>query len=277
MLKTTNKIIIGAMVIMVALSTTIGGCKKESTAPRSTTYQLNAKDQLGVSGTVTFTETASSVTTVEITLSGPFSATAHPAHIHLNSAAEGGSIAISLTDVVNGKSTTTVTQLDNGTAITYSSLIAFDGYVNVHESSGIGLATIIAQGDIGGNVLTGATHSYNLDTTGGYNVKGTIVFAKRNNGNSLATISLTGNLTTTGTLYPANIRLGSVTTVGTTLVTKTLNAVDGPSSKSITNIRTLDDGTAFSYDNILAYDGFVAIEASPTSSTIISKGNIGTH
>src|SRR5436190_20092116 len=85
----------------VVLGIAASGCKKnEETTPAPVvpdplqkTYTLKQKDVIGVSGTVTFKETASgsSQTKVTITLAG-VSSGSHPAHIHSGSAAEGGAI-----------------------------------------------------------------------------------------------------------------------------------------------------------------------------------------
>ena len=271
---TRNKLYAGISICAVTMTMLLGGCKKDSpAAPAKTTYQLAVKDQLGVSGTVTFTQLSSTVTTIDIVLTGG-DAASHPAEIRNGAAVEGGTTAITLTPIVGGKSTTQVSTLDNSSIINYAQLIAFDGYIDVHESS-TDLTTIIAQGDIGGNALTSTTKSYVLDSVGAFGVSGTVLFTKRVNGTTLASISLIGALST-GT-YPADIRLGSVTTVGGGPVTKTLNSVDGTTGKSYTNIRSLDSGTAITYDNILVYDGYVAVEESATLPTVICQGNIGTH
>jgi hypothetical protein len=70
----------------------------------------------------------------------------------MNNASAGGAIVIDLANVngVTGKSVKSVTQLNNGTAITYAQLITFNGYVNVHLSAS-SLGTLIAQGNIGSN------------------------------------------------------------------------------------------------------------------------------
>jgi hypothetical protein len=273
MIKTKNKIFTGVMVLAVMLTMGIGGCKKDSTAQRKTVYQLKTKDQLGVSGTVTFTEISATATTVVITLVGG-DTEHHPAHIHLNSAVEGGAISISLNPVISGTSTTTITMLDNTSAINYTQLIAFDGYVNVHESA-TNLGLIIAQGDIGGNALTTTSKSYALDSTGALGVSGTALFEKRVNGNTLITIALNGTIA--GGVHPAAIHLGSVTTVGGGPIVKTLNAVDGSTGKSYTNVRSLDDATTVSYDNFLVYDGYLAVTQSAILTNTLCQGNIGTH
>ena len=95
------------------------------------------------------------------------------------------------------------------------------------------------------------------------------------NGNTLVSISLLGTLS--GGAYPAAIRLGSVATVGGGPITKTLSVVDGTTGKSFSNIRTLDAGTAISYDDLLVYDGYLTISQSALTPIVICQGNIGTH
>ncbi|MDB5281913.1 MAG: hypothetical protein JWO06_988 [Bacteroidota bacterium] len=273
MIATKTRIFAVTAIAALIFTFALNSCKKKTTTPpRTITYQLTSKDQLGVSGTVTFTETSSTVTTIDIAVTGADSLS-HPAHIHVNSAVETGAIAISLNPVINGKSTTQVSALDNNTPINYSQLIVYDGYLNVHESAA-NLGTIIAQGDIGGNEITTTNKTYALSAANGFNITGTALLQKRSNGNTLTTLTLTGLIPGT---YPANIRLGSVTTTGGGPVAISLNPVDGTSGKSYTNVRKLDSGLAITYDGLLTYDGYIAVEQSTTSSTVICQGNIGGH
>ncbi len=252
------------------------GCKKKeddtptpvpTPDPLTTTYTLKAKDVLGVTGTVTIAEassgSAASVVTISITGA---SATVHPAHIHGNSAVEGGGIVYTLNDVdASGKSTTTFNN------VSYSTLVNFDGYVNVHEGG-----LIVAQADIGSNALTGTNKTYTINPDSSTGVSGTALFEKRKGGKTLVTISLTGLIA--GNIYPAYINLGSVTTVGALVTTKTLNSVVGSSgttSLSVTNIRTLNDGTSISYDQWMVYTGFISIQDAIDTTNVIAKGNIG--
>ena len=259
--------------LLLVITLTLSECKKDASPTSKTTYQLLVKDQLGVSGTVTFTQTSSTITTVLITITGSDSAY-HPAYIRSNSAVEGGAVAITLTPVIGGSSTTQVTRLDNGSAINYSQLTQIDGYLDVDESSS-NQSLIIAEGDVGGNLLTGTKINYTLDTVGTLGVSGTALFAQRVNGNTLVSVSLTGTLT--GAEYPAGIYLGSVATVGGGPLTRTLDSISGTSGKSYTNIRTLNDGTVVTYANLLVYDGYIAIQQSGASNSIICEGNIGGH
>ena len=271
---------VGMAFMLVAL---FSSCKKkeDSVEPtpvevptpdaKSISYVLNTKEQLGVTGIVTFAEksSGSSESIVTIRLIGATMGT-HPAHIHVNSAIESGNIAYPLNSVDStGTSTTTL-------SVSYATLVNYDGYVNVHASV-LDLVTIIAQGDIGGNELTGDSKSYALaqDMTSG--ISGSALFQKRKNGNTLVTIDLTsGGILPTGT-YPAHINLGSISTIGVPYNKKTLNTINSDTRKSMTNIRKLDDGTAITYANWLVYDGFITILDATDNSKIIAKGNIGAN
>ena len=273
-MTTRNKIFTSVAVFMLVLSAMISGCKKESSPPATTTYKLVTTDQLGVSGTVVFTQTSSKITTVVITLTGS-DATSHPAQIRINSAVQGGAAAITLNPVTQGNSTTLVSVLDNNNAIDYNQLIAYNGYVSVNESN-TNDSLIIAQGDIGGNLLTGTSVTYTLDSVGSLAVSGTALFQQRTNGQTLVSVSLNGAIA--GSSYPAAIQLGSVATVGGGPIEMTLNAVSGTTGKSYTNISTLDAGTTITYTNLLVYDGYLAVRQSPAvNSTVLCQGNIGTH
>jgi hypothetical protein len=78
----------------------------------------------------------------------------HPAHIHANSAAVGAWYSRKPADVngTTGKSVTNVRQFTSGTPVTYSQLLAYNGYINVHLSMQQ-LSTIVAQGNIGSNFM----------------------------------------------------------------------------------------------------------------------------
>ena len=248
------------------------GCTKDNSTPtpaRQSIYLLKVKDVLGITGTATFTETSSTLTTIDIVLSGAPSGT-HPAELCMNSAVEGGAVVLNFNPVNEaGKSSTAVS------AMTYNQLIAYDGFIKVLKSSS-DTGIILAQGDIGGNVITTTNKTYTLDTIGTFGVFGTALFEKRVNGNTLVTISLTGTIS--GDVYPASINLGSISTIGGGPVVKTLSNVNGTTGKSYTNIRKLDSGVIITYDNWLVYAGYINIyQTSVSLSNIICHGNIGSN
>jgi len=188
----------------------------------------------------------------------------------MNSAIDGGTVVISFNPVdATGKSSTSTTTM------TYTQLIAYDGFIKVHKSSSEP-NVILVQGDIGGNVITTTNKTYTLDTVGSYGVSGIALFEKRVNGTTLLTITLTGAIA--GDVYPATINLGSIASVGGGPVVKGLNNVDGTTGKSYSNIRKLDSGINITYDNWLVYDGYINIyQTAVNSGNIICHGNIGSH
>jgi hypothetical protein len=123
--------------------------------------------------------------------------------------------------------------------------------------------------------MTTTNKTYPMLIMGAYGVSGNALFEKRVNGNTLLTITLTGVIA--GNSYPATINLGSVASVGGGPIVETLSNVDGTTGKSYTNIRSLDKGTAITYDDWLVYDGYINIYQLSVLGTIISHGNIGSN
>lgn len=257
------------MLTAVVLLMIGNGCKKDASPASNTTYNLKVKDILGVTGTVTFTGISNSTTTIDIVLTNAPSGI-HPAELCMNSAVEEGTVVIVLNPVdASGKSSTAVTSMS------YNQLIAYDGFIKVLNNSAEP-NVILAQGDIGGNVITTTNKTYTLNNIGTFGVSGTALFEQRINGNTLVTITLAGTIA--GDVYPATINLGSIASVGGGPVVKILNNVDGTIGKSYTNIRKLSSGIDITYNNWLVYDGYINIyQASINLTNIICQGNIGSN
>ncbi|HKI87549.1 MAG TPA: hypothetical protein VKA38_00890 [Draconibacterium sp.] len=258
-----------AMVLVVIIILPGGGCKKDAAPVRETSYNLKVQDVLGVTGIATFIETSATVSTITVKLYGATSGN-HPAALYSNSIAEGGALVIELNPVdASGTSSTDVNSL------TYNQLTAYDGYIKVIKSSNEP-NVILAQGDIGGNVITKINISYTLATIGAFGVSGTALFEKRENGNTLVTLNLSGTIA--GEVYPASINLSSIATIGGGPVTKTLSSVNGTTGKSFTTIRKLDGGLNITYDNWMNYNGYINIyQTAVEFDNIISQGNIGSN
>lgn len=269
MIQLRKVITLTAVLTAVVLLMIGNGCKKDASPAPNTTYNLKVKDILGVTGTVTFTGVNSSTTTIDIVLTNAPSGT-HPAVLCMNSVVEEGTVVIVLNPVdASGKSSTAVTSMS------YNQLIAYDGFIKVLNSSAEP-NVILAQGDIGGNVITTTNKTYTISTIGTFGVSGTALFEQRVNGNTLVTITLAGTIA--GDVYPATINLGSIASVGGGPVVKTLNNIDGTTGKSFTNIRKLNSGDNVTYTNWLVYDGYINIyQTSVNLGNIICQGNIGSN
>ena len=255
------------MLLIAVLILPMSACKKDDDPARETSYDLKVQDVLGVSGVVTFIETSATATTIKVELFGAPSGS-HPAALYRNTIAEGGDVVEQLNPVdATGVSTTMITSL------TYSELITYNGFVKVVKSS-TEPNVILAQGDIGGNVLTDVKKSYPLKTIDNFGVSGTALFQKRSNGSTLLTITLSGTIQ--GESYPATINLSSIETVDGGPVTKTLSNVNGTTGKSYTTIRKLNSDRDITYDDWLLYNGYINIyQNSVAPENIISHGNIG--
>ena len=251
--------------------------KKNDPGPQLTgqskQFVLAPVSNAAISGTVTFAKRNDNATLITIQLAGTQAGETHPAHIHANTAAEGGGIVLDFTDVDGGtgKSETVAKALNDGTPITYEELLAFDGYVNVHESAS-NLGTLIAQGDIGQNELTGDTKVYTLNPVSNPAISGTATLAKRVNGETLVSIALTG--TTAGVTSPAHFHENSAAEGGGIVID--LTDVNGATGKSLTNVSKLNSGAAITYDQLLDFNGYLNVHESETNlGTLIAQGDIG--
>jgi hypothetical protein len=239
-------------------------------------FELYSVADPSISGTATFMENEDNSTTVEIELDGTPDGGMHPAHIHYNTAAEGGDIAVSFEpiDGATGMSTTTFSTLDDGTNITYEEAINFDGYINVHLSAD-DLGTLVAQGDIGENELTGESKNYTLEEKAVEGISGNVMFQERVNGEALATIMLDG--TPEDGEHPAHIHMGSVAESPGDIAF-TFTPVNGATGMSKTNVAALNDGTAFMYNDVLSYDGYVNVHLSADElGTLVAQNDIGAN
>ncbi|WP_246034751.1 CHRD domain-containing protein [Polaribacter aestuariivivens] len=239
----------------------------------TTVYDLGTKDVSGISGKATFVENTDASVTIVLDIDGTPAGGMHPAHIHLNSALEGGDIALTLNAVNgdNGKSVTTFSTLNDGTSINYSQLLNFDGYINVHLSADE-LGTIVAQGDIGQNALTGESKTYDLGEKDVAGISGNVTFSKRANGETLATLMIDG--TPAGGMHPAHIHANTAAESGAILFSFT--PVNGDTGMSVTNINAFDDGSPFMYSDIEGLDAYVNVHLSANAlGTIVSQGDIG--
>ena len=243
--------------------------------PDTKMYTLGEFGDSGVSGMAIFEDQQDGSTKITLDLDGTAAGGSHPAHIHMNSAAQGGDILITLTSVdgASGMSTTIVSETNGGNAISYDDLLFVNGYINVHLSAD-DLGTIVAQGDVGQNELTGESKTYTLEERAVDGISGDITFEERANGFALATISITN--TPADGMHPAHIHANSAAMGGDILFT--FKPVDGASGMSMSDSREgqMEGELSYTYDDVLAVDGYVNVHLSADDlGTIVSQGDIG--
>lgn len=110
-------------------STTVStrASRVKNAATNNLTVTLNQLNNSGESGTATLTQNGADVQVVITLASAP--ATAQPAHIHNGTCASPGSVNHALTNVVNGDSTTTVSNT------TIDQLLAQPFSIDAHRST----------------------------------------------------------------------------------------------------------------------------------------------
>ncbi|MBG6060467.1 hypothetical protein IWX83_000230 [Flavobacterium sp. CG_9.1] len=265
------------VVLLMVVPFIFSSCTKDDvpapTVVNSKVYDLGADGTSGVTGTATIIEKSDATLSIELELKNTVAGGLHPAHIHLNTAAEGGDIALTLQSVngATGKSTTTFKALDNGSAITYQALLDFDGYINVHLTADK-LSTLVAQGDIGQNDLTGVSKVYPLGSVAVPAISGTTTFYKRVNGEALAIVQLQN--TPAGGSHPGHIHANTAAQGGG--IAFSFKPVNGDTGLSVTNVSKLDNGTAFGYDQVLVFNGYINFHLSATNlATLVAQGDIG--
>ncbi|HEA28920.1 MAG TPA: CHRD domain-containing protein [Leeuwenhoekiella sp.] len=241
----------------------------------SKVYELGSKSNPNIMGDATFAERKNGTTLITIALEGTSEGDAFPAHIHRNSAAQGGAIIINL-DTIRGSAGMSLSQIDTlntGESITYEELLAFDGYINAHLSAD-NLGVLVAQGDIGANELTGESKEYTLGSKSDPNIRGTANFAQRVNGSTLITIALEG--TAEGDAFPAHIHRNSAEESGPIIIN--LDTIRGPVGVSLSQIDTLNDGDPISYEQLLEFDGYINAHLSASNlGVLVAQGNIGAN
>ncbi|MDA1122482.1 MAG: CHRD domain-containing protein [Bacteroidetes bacterium] len=213
---------------------------------------------------MTFAKFDDNSISITIDLNGTTASASQPAHIHNNTAAEGGGIAIDITSVdgTTGESVTVITQTNDGVAITYEQLIDFDGYVNIHNSAD-DLGTLLAQGDIGQNKLTGEFTEYEF-LSDDPNVSGTFSFWERVNGETLAIVDIEGDGDRDSHIH------GNSAAEGGGILIDLNHVVAG---KSKTNVSVKNDDTPITYDELLEFDGYLNIHGD--AGALIAQTDIG--
>lgn len=107
-----DKNLLGLAAIVVIVSATafflLQGQKSTTPTTNQITVNLSAQNGSGQSGTATLVETNGKSVTVTFNLTGAPKDISQPAHIHMGTCAKLGAIKYPLTNVINGKSTTTL-------------------------------------------------------------------------------------------------------------------------------------------------------------------------
>jgi hypothetical protein len=204
------------------------GAREVPPGPAYFNYDLNAQSNggevpNGVNGTATFWKLSDNQTLVTLELENGATGTelSHTAHIHENSAEEGGGIVEYLSPIDGtGGGGTSARVVERS----ITELATFNGYINIHESLG-NQGTIISQGNIGANAEGTVGEGLNL------------LDDPRSASYDLTPVSNNGDQAPEG--IPGEVRFKELTS-DQTLVTLTLNpgTDDGTPTRPCPTLRT---------------------------------------
>jgi len=263
---------------------------------QSVTYDLQARSNdgaipEGVSGTVTFWDIGNDQTAVTLELDGGATGAevAHPAHIHLNSASEGGGIEFYLTpiDGTEGSEGTSARIINRP----FQELAGFDGHVNVHQSVA-NLGIVVAQGNIGSNAQGRPAASldlvdnqrqmeFSLDANSNdgevapNGIPGTVTFIELTSDKTYVQTSLDpgteSGATGASVSHPAHIHKNSASDGGA--IEFFLSPIDGSDPQARSG-KIVEE----SFDFLDNYPGHVNVhESAANLGDIVSQGNIGSN
>ena len=272
------------------------GAENQASDKQAVQYTLAANTNSGalpdgVSATATFQALNESQTLVTLALDGGPTGTtlAHPAHLHLKTAEEGGGIEIYLTPLDglsqpnnNAISTEIVDQ-------SFGEMLRFGGHINIHESNA-NLGNVIARGDIGANARGVAVDAvplvddpqsttYDLapnanDGTLGNGVSAQVEFLEVGDNQTLVTISLPDGPTDTPLGHPSHIHMNSAEESGGIEIY--IAPIDGLAHPN--NDATSSQIVGQSYADLTSFDGHVNVHESNTNlGHVIARGDIGAN
>ena len=258
---------------------------------RAVSYALAAQPNngaipSGVNGTATFWELndTQTVVTLELTNGATGTDVSHPAHIHVNSAEEGGGIEYYLSPIDgSGGGGTSARVVD----VSFDALTSFDGHINIHESVA-NLGTIVSQGNIGANAMgtdqEGLTpvpaprsteYALAANTNDGAvpdGVPATATFLELTEELTLVTLALDiDGATGLDVSHPAHIHVNSASEGGG--IEYYLSPIDGSDADARSS--KIVSGP---YSTLVNFDGHINIHESVANlGTIVSRGNIGAN
>jgi plastocyanin len=273
-----------------------------ASVPDRISYELTAQPNDGaapdgVGGTVTFWRAGPDTTLVTLDLEAEamVAAVSHPAHIHNNSAADGGDIEFYLSAVNGSGPGTSARKI--GRPIEF--FADFDGHVNVHESPA-NIETLVAQADIGANAEGSAgagldrvedprveTYPLNPSTTEGSvlsdGVSGTVRIEELTGTQTLVTYTLDTNGSVASTVG-STVDVAQIGHIHENTVSEGGAIVSGPFSGYLGSVDPTDPAArssrivTVSFDELASYAGYVNIHQSNANSQyVFAQGNIGAN
>ncbi|MEQ9298285.1 MAG: hypothetical protein RIF33_06970 [Cyclobacteriaceae bacterium] len=236
----------------------------------SITYDLLPAVGEDIAGSVLVVKRQNGSAMIQVTAANLETSSTYRLDLLSETAAEIGSILSDLNDLAGATGTvqSTVRVTSSGDRLEYDDIVELDGHIDLSENDG----TRIASADIGINELTGESQEAVVEQNGGSGITGLVTFYKRRSGFSLVSVLVEG--TSAGASHPIHIHNNSAVERGSIAVD--LTYVDGEVGFSETSVFQTNAGDALTYEDLIEYDGYIAIHESDANITnIISLSDIG--
>jgi hypothetical protein len=148
-----RKLIVGAMIVVHAISCQENDRVKGEYTGREAVYPLLQASAYDIQGTVTFREKNDGSAEITVSLSGTEGNIEHPVHLHPgNTTVNGAEIGALLSPVMGktGTSLTHLTKLADETPVTYNDLLNLEACIKIHlAADGPNRDMVLAAGNIG--------------------------------------------------------------------------------------------------------------------------------
>lgn len=120
---------------------------------------------------------------------------------------------------------------------------------------------------------TASVKAYPLTSVANSNISGKVTFTKNGDGSTTVLLEING---ASLDVHPAFIYFGDKNNPGEVAIT--LDPIDCDCESGSTVIRTMDDGSAISYEQLLQMDAHVSIHQNADHlQVILAQGNIGSN
>ncbi len=128
--------------------------------------------------------------------------------------------------------------------------------------------------DDASGAFTGRQTAYAMVSASEYNMQGTATFREKTGGDLQLTVQLEN--TVAGGQHPGHLHYGTVNVPGSEIALM-ITPVEGATGTSVTTFNQLADGTPFTFDDLMGFDGSIKVhlDGGANKDVVLAGANIG--
>ncbi|MGB3779360.1 MAG: hypothetical protein WA960_13455 [Tunicatimonas sp.] len=136
------------------------------------------------------------------------------------------------------------------------------------------LLTACDRSDDASDAFTGRQTAYTMASASEYNIQGTATFREMRGGDLQLTVQLEN--TVAGGQHPGHLHYGTVDVPGSDMALM-LMPVEGATGTSVTTFNQLANGTPFTFDDLMGFDGSIKVhlDGGVNKDVVLAGANIG--